>query len=302
MHPSRYEPAATVPAMRERKIAAAPISWGVSEVPGWGTQLQPARVLADAQRLGFTAMEAGPPGFLPSDAREAARTLDAHGLRCIGGFVTAMLHDRARRERELASVEQQATWLHDAGAELLVLAAATGRDGYEDRTELTDDEWTTLFETLPLVEAIATAKRLTVVVHPHVGTVIEQPQDIDRLLARSHVALCLDTGHAFVGGGDPAAIARSAGRRVRHVHLKDADPALSEAVRERRLSYAAAVQQGLYRPLGDGGARISDVLTELRSTGYDGWYVLEQDVALKDAKADPLPSIERSLTFVSARV
>ena len=288
--------------MRERKIAGAPISWGVSEVPNWGAQLPSERVLADAQRLGFRAMEAGPPGFLPSDPAAAARALDGHGLRCIGGFVTAMLHDRVRREAELASVERQAAWLRDAGAELLVLAAATGRDGYEERTELSDVEWATLFETLPLVEAIATAKRLAVVVHPHVGTVIEQPQDIERLLARSHVRLCLDTGHVFVGGGDPATIARAYGRRVQHVHLKDADAALSAAVRERRLSYAAAVQQGLYRPLGDGAARISDVLTELRSVGYDGWYVLEQDVALKDATADPLPSIERSLTFVSARV
>jgi inosose dehydratase len=241
-------------------------------------------------------MEAGPPGFLPTDPAAAARTLDAHGLRCIGGFVTAVLHDSARRDAELASVEQQAAWLHAAGAELLVLAAATGRDGYEQRTELADAEWATL------VEAIATAKQLTVVVHPHVGTVIEQPQDIERLLARSHAWLCLDTGHAFVGGGDPAAIARAYGRRVRHVHLKDADARLSAAVRERRLSYAAAVQQGLYRPLGDGDARISDVLTELRSVGYDGWYVLEQDVALNDPNADPLPSIERSLMFVSARV
>ena len=288
--------------MRERKIAGAPISWGVSEVPGWGTQLAPQRVLADAQRLGFRAMEAGPPGFLPSDAREAARLLDAHGLRCIGGFVTAVLHDRARRDAELGSVEQQAAWLHDAGAELLVLAAATGHEGYEERTELTDDEWACLFETLPMVEALATPKRLAVVVHPHVGTVIERPADIERLLARSHISLCLDTGHAYVGGGDPAVIARAAGRRIRHVHLKDADPVLSEAVRDGRLSYAAAVQQGLFRPLGDGGARISDVLTELRSIGYDGWYVLEQDIALKDASADPLPAIERSLTFVSARV
>lgn len=287
--------------MRERKIAAAPISWGVCEVPGWGMQLSPERVLAEAQRLGFHAVEAGPPGFLPTDARDAARTLDARGLRCIGGFVTAVLHDRALRDAELAAVERQAAWLHDAGAELLVLAAATGRDGYEGRTELTDEEWSCLFETLPLVEAIASPKRLTVVVHPHVGTVIERPSDIERLLVRSHAWLCLDTGHAFVGGGDPAGIARAAGRRVRHVHLKDADGALSAAVRDGRLSYAAAVQQGLYRPLGDGDARISDVLTELRSVGYDGWYVLEQDVALKDANADPLPSIERSLTFVSAR-
>ncbi|HAF10213.1 MAG TPA: inosose dehydratase [Chloroflexi bacterium] len=288
--------------MRERKIAGAPISWGVSEVPNWGAQLSPDRVLDEAQRLGFRAMEAGPPGFLPSDAAAAARTLDAHGLRCIGGFVTAVVHDRARRDAELASVERQAAWLHAAGAELLVLAAATGRDGYEERRELSDAEWTTLFETLPLIEAIATAARLTVAVHPHVGTVIEQPRDVERLLARSHVSLCLDTGHVFVGGGDPAGVARAAGRRVRHVHLKDADAALSAAVRERRLSYAAAVQQGLYRPLGDGDAGISQVLTELRSIGYDGWYVLEQDVALKDDKADPLPAIERSFMFVSARV
>jgi inosose dehydratase len=287
--------------MRERKIAGAPISWGVCEVPGWGTQMSPERVLADAQRLGLRAIEAGPPGFLPSDGHQAARVLDAHGLHCIGGFVTAVLHDRGRRDDELASVERQAAWLHDAGAEMLVLAAATGRDGYEGRTELTDDEWASLFETLPLIEALATPKRLTVVVHPHVGTVIERPADIERLLARSHAWLCLDTGHAFVGGGDPAAIARAAGRRVRHVHLKDADATLSASVRDGRLSYAAAVQQGLYRPLGDGDAHISDVLTELRSVGYDGWYVLEQDIALKDANADPLPAIERSLTFVSAR-
>jgi inosose dehydratase len=288
--------------MRQRKIAAAPISWGVCEVPNWGVQLPPDRVLADAARLGFTAIEAGPPGFLPADPGAAARTLDGHGLRCIGGFVTAVLHDIGRRDTELASVERQANALRALGSDLLVLAPATGRDGYEERTELTAAEWATLFETIPLVEAIARAAKLEVVVHPHVGTVIEQPRDIERLLAGSHVSLCLDTGHVFVGGGDPAAIARTAGRRVKHVHLKDASAKLAEDVRDRRLSYATAVRQGLYTPLGDGDARIGDVLTVLREGGYDGWYVLEQDIALQDASADPLPGIERSLMFVSARV
>ncbi len=288
--------------MRAVKIAGAPISWGVCEVPNWGAQLAPERVLADAQRLGFHAMEAGPPGFLPTNAAAASRALDAHGLRCIGGFVTAVVHDRARRDRELASVEAQAAWLHAAGAEFLVLAAATGRDGYEGRTELTSAEWSCLMETLPLVERIAAEKHLTVALHPHAGTVIEQPQDIDRILTGSHVGLCLDTGHVFVGGGDPAAVARAAGARVVHVHLKDADATLSAAVRDGSVSYAAAVQRGLFRPLGDGDAGISEVLTELRGAGYAGWYVLEQDVALADANADPLPAIERSLLFVSARV
>lgn len=42
-----------------KRIAAAPISWGVCEVPGWGVQLSCERVLGDAQRLGLTATEAG---------------------------------------------------------------------------------------------------------------------------------------------------------------------------------------------------------------------------------------------------
>jgi inosose dehydratase len=277
--------------MRERKIAAAPISWGVSEVPDWGAQLAPGRVLDDARRLGFRAIEAGPPGFLPGDASVAARELDGHGLRCVAGFVTAVLHDASRRDAELASVERQAAWLRDVGAEVLVVAAATGRAGYEQRVELPEAEWAVFFETLPFVEAIARAAGLDVAVHPHVGTIIELPGDIDRLLARSRVSLCLDTGHVFVGGGDPAALARRIGRRVHHVHLKDADAKLAAEVRDGRGSYAAAVRQGLFRPLGDGDARIADVLTELRAVGYDGWYVLEQDIALKDASADPLPGI-----------
>ena len=288
--------------MHETKIAAAPISWGVCEVPGWGTQLPADRVLDDAARLGFRAIEAGPPGFLPADGRATARLLDDRGLRLVAGFVTAVLHDPAVRERELAAVERQAAWLSAAGAEMLVLAAATGLDGYDSAIELDDDGWRELIGSLAGVAQIANAARLTLTVHPHAGTVIERPRHVDRLLALSSVALCLDTGHVFVGGGDAAAIARAAGRRVRHVHLKDVDAALAAAVRERRLPYGEAVRKGLFRPLGAGDARIDASLTALRVAGYDGWYVLEQDVALASADADPTAAIRSSQLFVSARV
>ena len=53
------------------RLAGAPISWGVCEVPGWGVQVSPERMLDDAMRLDLRDIEAGPPGFLPADAREA---------------------------------------------------------------------------------------------------------------------------------------------------------------------------------------------------------------------------------------
>ena len=66
------------------KIAGAPISWGVCEVPGWGYQLDPDRVLAEMRDVGLSATELGPEGFLPSDPDELIALLDSYGLSCVG--------------------------------------------------------------------------------------------------------------------------------------------------------------------------------------------------------------------------
>ena len=42
------------------KIAGAPISWGVCEVPGWGHQLTPERVLAEMRDVGLSRQSLGP--------------------------------------------------------------------------------------------------------------------------------------------------------------------------------------------------------------------------------------------------
>jgi inosose dehydratase len=285
------------------RLAAAPISWGVCEVPGWGHQLERGRVLDDAARLGLRDIEAGPPGFLPAEADEARALLAKHGMRVIGGFVTAVLHRAERLDAELESVERQVAWLAALGSEVLVLAAASGRDDYDVPADLSAEEWRTLLVALPRVREIARRHGLDTALHPHVGTAIEGAASIDRLLRESDVPLCLDTGHIFVGGGDPARIAREHPSRIRHVHLKDADKGLAAAVRERRLGYAAAVAQGLYRPLGDGDAGIKGVLAALKSSGYPGWGVLEQDIALAGPPteaSDPARQVARSRDFARA--
>jgi len=47
------------------RIAAAPISWGVCEVPGWGWQYDAVTVLEQMREAGLAATEFGPEGFLP---------------------------------------------------------------------------------------------------------------------------------------------------------------------------------------------------------------------------------------------
>jgi inosose dehydratase len=58
------------------RIAGAPITWGVCEVPGWGHQLPPDRVLGDMEALGLRATELGPAGYLPAAPAALRRLLD----------------------------------------------------------------------------------------------------------------------------------------------------------------------------------------------------------------------------------
>ena len=282
------------------RIAGAPISWGICEVPGWGRQMDPGRVLREAAELGLTAVEAGPDGFLPREPAEALRLLSEHGLKLVGGFVPVVLHRPEGRESELDAVERRAAWYSEAGAEVLVLAASTGREGYEQTAKLDDEAWEELFVTLGMVEGIGARHGLGVVLHPHYGTAIERPEQVRRFLEGCETALCLDTGHSMVGGGDPVELAESAAERVRHVHLKDVDLGLARRVLSGEAGYEEAVRRGLYRPLGEGDVDIRRILELLEASGYEGWYVLEQDVMLgADPGSGPKEDVRRSLEFLS---
>jgi len=261
--------------------------------------MEAERVLEEAAHLGLTALEAGPEGFLPAEPQEMTDLLSDHGLELVGGFVPAVLHRPDARDSELSSVERQAGLFATAGADVLVLAAATGEEGYEETAGLEDTEWDELFATLAMVEEIGARHGLSVVLHPHYGTEIENPEQVQRFLEGCDTGLCLDTGHSTVGGGDPAALTESAAARIRHVHLKDVDQDLSDRVLSGSLPYEQAVRDGLYMPLGDGDVDVRRVLDVLVNEGYDGWYVLEQDIMLAaDPGYGPASEVGRSLAYL----
>ncbi len=283
------------------RVAAAPISWGVCEVPGWGRVLDPDTVLGEMARLGITATELGPPGYLPEAPRELTATLRRHGLGLVGGFLAVPLH--TGEPRHLAEAERVAALLADAGADVLVLAAATGLDGYDERPDLTTGQWHTLVDTAERIAHRAERHGLRTVLHPHVGTHVERAHEVERFLADSSLPLCLDTGHLLIGGADPVDVAARWATRIGHVHLKDVRLDLAARVRSGELGYTQAVHEGVYVPLGDGDVDVAAIVGHLDATGYDGWYVLEQDTALSaDSPADaPGRDVARSLAHLGFR-
>lgn len=281
------------------KIAGAPISWGVCEVPGWGTVLPSETVLSEMRQLGLTATELGPPDYLPADPAALKTLLSGHDLTLVGGFLAVPLH--TGDQSTLDEADRVAAILKAGGAEVLVLAAATGLDGYDETPKLTDDEWDTLVDTCAKIREIAAKHGLKTVLHPHVGTHVEREAEVDRFLADSDLQLCLDTGHLLIGGTDPVELARRYPDRIGHVHLKDVRDEIAAKVRSGELSYTDAVEQGIYVPLGDGDVDVEALVQLVQEAGYTGWFVLEQDTQLKDGSPvdKPLQDTARSLAHLS---
>lgn len=277
------------------RIAGAPISWGVCEVPGWGWQYDPATVLAQMREVGIAATEFGPDGFLPDDPAEKAKALADLGLRAVGGFVPVVLHDPAHDPA--AEVARALEGFVAAGASTLVLAAATGQDGYDGRPVLDSVGWSTLLANLDSLAALAAKQGITATLHPHVGTMIENAEDVDRVLQGSTIGLTLDTGHLLIGGVDPVALALAHTSRILHTHLKDVDAAWAAKVQSGEVSYTDAVRAGMYRPLGGGDIDLATIVSALEKSGYDGWYVLEQDTILAERPSDdgPLADVRASI-------
>lgn len=281
------------------KIAGAPISWGVCEVPGWGYQLTPERVLAEMRDVGLSATELGPEGFLPSDSKELNALLDNHGLSCVATFAPVLLHDA--EHDPLPDIAGPLDALVACRANVLVLAAATGADGYDSRPTLDDAQWATLLSNLDRLANAAAARGVLAVLHPHVGTLVETRSDVQCVLDGSSIPLCLDTGHLLIGGTDPLQLAREVPGRIAHAHLKDVDATLAARVQAGELTYTEAVRSDMYTPLGSGDVDIAGIVTALRSNGFDGWFVIEQDTILDGEPTDegPVRDVRASVAFMA---
>jgi inosose dehydratase len=278
------------------RIALSPSSWGVSDVPDWGHQLDRERVLSEAAAVGEGAIEAGPSGFLPDRSDQAKPVLRRHRLQVVAGPAQAVLHHRDIGGQELAHIDGQASWLASLGAETLVLSAMPPRDsGAAHGIVLSSTGWAQLLHLVGSVQHVCSRHKLRLAVQPRYGSMIQGPGDIERLLVGTEAGLCLDVGHLVLVGADPVEVLELAAGRIQHVHMNDIDASLALQVREYGLDYAEAVTQNLFKPLGTGDASVDRVVEILRQKGYRGWYTLDQDTRLPSAEDRPLGAISRSL-------
>lgn len=284
-----------------QRLATAPISWGICEVPGWGHQLPVERVLGEMAELGFPATELGSEGYLPSDPEELLLLLKEHDLTLLAGFVPLILHEPNMVDETLRRAEATAALLAACGAEYFNTSPVTTWD-WAPRKELSQAQWDHTMKMFGRIEKITEAHGLKQVLHSHVGTIVETKEEILRVLNGCEVSFVLDTAHFAVGGYDPVDFAAEFANRVGLVHIKDTKMSVSDRLNAGDLTLMEAVQADIFPPVGDGDLDIDTVIQSLEEAGFDGWYVLEQDVAITGAEpgigSGPIEGVRKSVEYL----
>jgi inosose dehydratase len=261
------------------RVASAPISWGICEVPGWGKMLSTNRVLSEMAQLGLAGTELGAPGFLPTNPDEIDAILEEHKLKLLGGFTPVVVHNPVERDATMKYVRKTIELFKKTGATQLV-SSPVYTWNWDTPGALTNDEIKHMFKVLDEITLMCKDNGISNVLHPHLMTVVETKSDVERVLDGCDVDWCLDSGHLAIGGVDILEFAKTAFDRIGHVHLKDVDLSRAQSVLNRSQSIMQGVQDGLFTVLGKGDVPIIELVTFLENNGYQGWYVIEQDMAI----------------------
>ena len=177
--------------MRRAKLGAKAIGFDFAALSGW----RAAQWVDDLVR--------DPALLRPLLARR--------GLRLISGWSSGRLLERSVAE-ELEAVEPHRALLAAIGCTVLVYAETTGGIAGDrarplsSRPSLPEGGWREFGIRLTELADRLAERGLRLAYHHHMGTVVETPAEIDRLMAatRGSVGLLLDTGHLAFAGADPA--------------------------------------------------------------------------------------------------
>lgn len=274
------------------RIGINPISWSNDDLPSLGGETPLEIALSEGKAIGYEGFELN--GKFPKTPEGVRDVLAAHDLALVSGWYSSGLAHRSAEE-EIQAIAGHCRLLAENGATVMVYGEVAGsiqskRVSLLERPRFhSQAQWQAYGEKLTRLAAFTQSQGVRLAYHHHMGAYVETPEDIDQLIAVTgdEVGLLFDSGHCFMGGGDPLAVLDRHIERICHVHFKDVRKAVVQLARNNQWSFPDCIVNGAFTVPGDGDLDFAPMLDRLYQADYHGWIVVEaeQDPAVAPSYA-----------------
>lgn len=216
--------------------------------------------LKEISKLGYSGIEIFEGNLMEFEVEEFRTLMKKYDLELVGVYTGANFIYSEIWEEEKSKIESVIKRASSLNCLNLVIGGGAIRS-----TGILDEDYKILGERLDAINDLAAQHGLVSHYHPHLGSMVESPEQIGKLFKHTSINLCPDTAHLEAGGGDPVEIVNAYANQIKYIHLKD-------------------FKDGRFLPLGEGHQDFDSILIKLKSLeNYSGWITVEFD-SFEDAE------------------
>ena len=281
-------------------LSGMPIKFGASPLNWWfglpiHKDLIPTGddILREMAETGYDGTELG--GSMPSDPATLSPLLEKHDVELAGGWFGAELLSQPFEDQKKKFTDFMMD-LKRMGSKTVVIAEVThvpigvpyADDVFRDvLTEnlfpyalpfLRDHEWKALADGLEEFYNLAQQQDMQLAYHPHMQMLVQDNWQIERLIEEApFLTFCMDTGHLYFAGIDPAKIIAKYIDKTVHIHFKNVRPDIIARARREPMPWMWSKIEGAFTVPGDGGIDFVPILDTIKQNDWKGWIVVEAE-------------------------
>ncbi|WP_162902310.1 myo-inosose-2 dehydratase [Facilibium subflavum] len=289
------------------KIGAAPINWSNDDDPKLGGHISFEQCIQEMKQAGYVGTEVG--NKYPKEPGALLQALAPYNLQVSSAWMSTYFTEEGRYQETLENFMHHLSFMKAVGADVINLCECGHCIQQSDhalfsgkKPTLTQKQWKLLINGLHELGRIAYDHGMKISYHYHLGTAVQNEDEIDYLMANTAptlVGLLLDTGHAYAAGVDPVRLLDKYGQRINQVHLKDVRDGVLAEVKRDQLTFMQGVKQGIFTVPGDGNIDFDIIFDKLSQLNYQGWFVVEAEQ--DPNKAVPLDYATKAREFIKEK-
>lgn len=287
----------------KNQLGIQPICWSNDDFRDLGAEISLEQCLSEMKEAGYHGTELG--HKFPKEPETLHKLLQKFDLSLVTAWHSTYLATQDLKT-EIQRFSENLLFLKKMNCKVAVVAECS-YSVYPDEKKplhyspspdlLYPEEWDRLTKGLHQLTQLSRKEGIELVYHPHLGTVIQSPSQIDQLAERvPEMGWVFDTGHLYAAGVDLDTFLKKYRNRIHHLHLKDVRDSVLKQSQAKKWSFSQSVRSGLFTVPGDGSIPFEKILGTFFQKTYHGWAIVEAEQDPK--KANPLEYAKKGRRFL----